>query len=161
MGNAHLTPLGFDLLQPSQAEPTEVSVELDVAEDRLDFGITQYPEGFAVFRKEIVLGLFPKAAQAEADVYPPVALGMGAFRFEGAGVAGSCLVNTDFGPVAVLSSLTASCLVGQALVSRTDKLVLVGIIGEVLRAKECFADQFGFAMFLLFPIKSVVFDVIA
>jgi hypothetical protein len=133
----------------------------DVTEDGFDIDIALDAESLALLRKQVILGLLPKAVQAEADVHAPVVLGSGAFGFEGAGVAGCSFVNADLGPVAVLGSLAASSLGGQALVSRADKLVLLGIIWEILRAEERFADQFRYAVFFLFTMKGVVFDIVA
>jgi len=51
--------------------------------------------------------------------------------------------------------------IGQALVGRANELVFFGIIGQVLRAEDSFADQFGFVVLLLFAMEGIVFDIIA
>jgi hypothetical protein len=86
---------------------------------------------------------------------------LGIFRLEGTGVAVRGFVDPDIGLVAILGFWMASGSVGQALAGGTDELVPLGVIGEILGTEKCLADQLGFAVFLLFPVESVVFDIVA
>ena len=42
-----------------------------------------------------------------------------------------------------------------------DEGAPLGVVGEVFGAKKRLADQLGFAVSLLFPVESVVFDIVA
>jgi hypothetical protein len=129
MGNAYQTPLGFDLLEPPQVEPAEAHIVFDVTEDRFDFDIAQDAQGLASLREQIGFGLFSEATQAETDPHMTIALRLSTFWFEWASVAARGFIVTHFYPVTIIRFFMTGIAVGQALVSRANELVCLGIIG--------------------------------
>ena len=71
------------------------------------------------------------------------------------------LINALFTLIAILSSTCAGKTIGQALVGRTDELVILLVIRKALVLKHLLVDQFRFALFDLFAMEGVVFDIIA
>src|SRR3990170_6372689 len=114
-----------------------------------------------MLREQVVSSLLQETAQAETHSHVAIAFCSGAFGFEGTGVAPSGFIVAQLSPIAVFGSFSASAPIGQALVGRAGELVLFRIIRQVLRTEDGFADQFGFAMLLLFTMKGVVFDIVA
>ena len=161
MGDTHQTPLGFDLLQAPETEPAEFTVVFDMPEDRLHVNIALDAEPLACFGEQIGFGLFPETPQAEADIQAAIALGIGTFGFEGTGVAVGGFIDPDLGLVTIFRFGMARGAVGQVLTGRAGELVPLGVVGEVLGAEQGLADQLGFAVFLLFPVEGVIFDIIA
>ena len=100
-----------------------------------------------MFRKQIRFGLLAESPQAEAHAQMAIAFGVRAFRFEWASIAGSGFIMFDFDPVAILGFLMSGVAISQALVGGADELILFFIVGEILGAKDGFADEVGFAVF--------------
>lgn len=137
-------------------EPAEGHIVLEIAENRLHLGGTGRSQSFPFRAGQIGPGLFAIFQELEADQDLPVAFGFGTPASQGTVGAVLTSINPPLRLIAVIGGIEGGGLEVQAFVSRTNELVGVRVIAEVLGAELVGAQHLRIAVVVIILVEGVV-----
>ena len=160
MGEAYQGPLRLDLFQAAQVEPSKAHIVFHVPESGFRLDTALFSQGGALFGEQILPGLSTIFPKFEADLDLAIALGFGTLRLERAGGAVITCIVSAFRHIAIFAAVGAGLLIGQGVLGRTGKSIVICIVREILRSETECLNAFGFARWMGILIEGVVLEVI-
>ena len=148
MCDGHQAPLRIHLFQIPEMKSSKAHIVFDVTEDGLDFHRAFGTQFFSKIRGEILPCLFSEFDQAKADLYPPIALGLGTLRLEWTVLAFAAFIMPALTFIAIGRLVLAGVEIAQSLFRRTNELIAFGVILEMIRAKLMFANDLWVAIMM-------------